>query len=204
MAVPAGLRREGTPARAQLFGLTPDRQADLAARIFARFRSHPAVTIETAEDALGAAVVRAETLNPCVSDLAQWLLHVAGNIVRDQMKTRGSALDRRHLRPDHMEPHEVDALFAPLAIGGVTAEDRMSRAETASALREHLAKLPRQQRRALWLYEVKGLPWATVADRIGVRNAQVARNTGAAARQRLRASLTGDPRFVLGGVAAHG
>lgn len=92
------------------------------------------------------------------SNVRAWLYRVATNAALDRLardRRRRAALCGRgpRLAPD--EPAAPDS--------GVVKLDERARGR----IREHCARLPRRQREAVWLRQIEGLDYATIARKLG-------------------------------------
>ncbi|MCY3918771.1 MAG: sigma-70 family RNA polymerase sigma factor [Chloroflexi bacterium] len=113
-----------------------------------------------------------------------WMLRIAGNQCRDELR-------KRKRRP-------TDSLDSMLEAGGDSVappsrerspEGRAMGAETASVIQQGLATLPPEQRQAILLSDVHGLPYDEIAQAMGTSVGTV-KSRISRGRARLRSFLT--------------
>lgn len=109
--------------------------------------------------------------------LDSWLFRILQNTWRDELRRRSVRPEGASVELDHDLPDEVD---------------RLGDRATLAAVRRAMALLPEEQREALALVSVEGLPYAEAAAildiPIGTLMSRVARG-----RQRLRRLIDGEP-----------
>jgi RNA polymerase sigma-70 factor (ECF subfamily) len=88
-----------------------------------------------------------------------WLYQIATNLARNELR-----------RPRRRDPHRsLDAEDAPpVAAAQVRTDDVVHARRLSEAVDRELAGLPENQRAALWLSAVEGLPYADVATALDV------------------------------------
>lgn len=113
------------------------------------------------------------------SNVRAWLYRVATNRALDRLSTvkrRRRSLERRDPGLTASEPRQVD--MGAFALGD-SAKTR---------IRDHVARLPRKQREAVWMRWVDGLDYETIASRLG-SSTESARANVYHGMKRLRAEL---------------
>lgn len=117
-------------------------------------------TADDAEDVLQAVWITAHRRPPDTgpgSNVRAWLYRVATNAALDRMardRRRRAALAGRRLELVPDEPPAPDA-------AAMTLDER-----TRARIREHIARLPRKQREAVWLRWVEGLDYTAIGERL--------------------------------------
>lgn len=112
--------------------------------------------------------------------LDSWLFRILQNTWRDELR-------RKKVRP------EGTAVELELDIPDET--DRLGDRATLASVRRAMQRLPEEQREALSLVSVEGLPYAEAADILGVPVGTLMSRV-ARARQRLRQLVDGEPVAV--------
>jgi len=157
------------------YARTPDDARDLSQRTFLR-----------AFEAARRALRRGRSREPV--PFRRWLVRVAVNLaknhVRDEARRAGAALSGAggHDLESAGARHGAGTAGAPDALGA------MARAEDAARLRLEVLRLPRRQREVLTLRIDAELPFAEIADALGITE-NAAKVTFHHATRRLRAVL---------------
>lgn len=150
----ARVARGESDAFAPLYDLLAPRAYGLALRI--------AGDASSAQDAVQEAFLRvwlrARSFDPARGSAASWVLGIVRNAVLDQLRSAGA--HERALR------RAADAALVSCA--PERAEPRMELAESGSALRDALARLPEAQRRMLEVAYFQDLSHVEIARRFGV------------------------------------
>ena len=151
------------------YARTPDDARDLAQRTFLR-----------AFEAARRALRRGSRRDPV--PFRRWLLRVAVNLAKNHVRD-----EARRLRA----PIALVEAEATAEEDTVTAPDALARAEDAARLRLAVVSLPRRQREVLTLRIDAELPFAEIADALGITE-NAAKVTFHHATRRLRAALAAE------------
>ena len=95
-----------------------------------------------------------------------WVYRVAANCCMDYLRKK-----KREDRSESIEPLKEQG-FDP-ADPGESTEEKVIKAEEKQRLRECIARLPEDQREALVMTQLEGVPYETAAERLGVSEGTV-------------------------------
>jgi RNA polymerase sigma factor (sigma-70 family) len=177
-----------------VFGVTDALLREMAATLHARFRTRRAVSLDVCNDAVAHAVLRAIETNPCVDSLSAWLYRVASNKLHEGIRRPCSVLN--HERPDQQQSRvSWGDVFRDAPMPEPLRE--MERADELAALRHHLGRINKRQRRVLWLHHVQGVPYSEIGARLGTPEIRTdhLRMIASNGRTALRARMLRDPRI---------
>ncbi len=132
-----------------------DRLSSLAYGLALRIAGHPDLAEDAVQDAFLRVWHRAERYDPARGAPRPWFLRLVRNVAIDQMRARG-ARDRAEHR-SAVEPVEVPHQERP--------DEAVVRRQRATIIRQALADLPQEQRRAIEIAYFEGLSHAEIAAR---------------------------------------
>ncbi|MDR0249187.1 MAG: sigma-70 family RNA polymerase sigma factor [Oscillospiraceae bacterium] len=128
------------------------------------------------------------------SAVSTWLYKLCANVCMDFLRAR-----RRRAAYETEPPNRDDAAGYAAEVPDMTysPETELERALLREGLQNALNKLPREQRRALLLREIGGLPYADIAAALGIPEGTV-KSRIARAREQMRVLLTESGNFPGG------
>jgi RNA polymerase sigma-70 factor (ECF subfamily) len=132
-----------------------DRLSPLAYGLALRIAGNADLAEDTVQEAFLRVWRRAERFDPDRGGPRAWFLRLVRNLVIDHLRARGSR-DRAEKR----SPDPVDVAPAP-----ERPDDAVARAERAAQVREALAALPQEQRRAIEIAYFEELTHSEIAAR---------------------------------------
>lgn len=120
------------------------------------------------EDCTNEAMRRAiESQATARGPMRPWVLGIARHVALDTLRARQRQRARTADAPDDA-PSSTTAVIDRLADPRAGADEQLELAERAARVRRVMHRLPEGPRRALELFHLEGLPYQTVAKRLGV------------------------------------